>query len=99
MIDNSSCTVEVIFATLEQQKLIVIEVGSGTTIEQCIELSGILTEHPEINLQQNKVGVFSQIKSLDYQVQNGDRVEVYRSLIADPKVVRRQRAEQAKIKD
>ena len=98
-INKSTDTVEVIYATLEQQRIISLEVESGATIEQCILLSGVLTEHPEINLQQTKVGIFSQVKPLDHQVIDGDRIEIYRPLIADPKAVRRKRAAEAKMKD
>lgn len=91
-------TVEVIYATPMQQKLISIEVKAGATIEQCIQQSGVLTEYPEINLDDTKVGIFSQVKPLNHQVVDGDRIEIYRPLIADPKAVRRKRAEQAKAK-
>jgi putative ubiquitin-RnfH superfamily antitoxin RatB of RatAB toxin-antitoxin module len=92
-------SVEVIYATLDQQKLIQIEVEEGTTIEQCIKQSGVLTEFPEIDLQACKVGIFSQIKPLTEIVKEGDRIEIYRPLIADPKAVRRKKAEQAKTKN
>ncbi len=91
-------TIEVIYATPEQQKLITIEIAHGSNVEQCIQQSGVLTEFPEINLQETKVGIFSQVKPLNHQVQDGDRIEIYRPLIADPKAVRRKRAEQAKAK-
>lgn len=90
--------VEVIYATLAEQKLIEIEVDKNATIEQCIHQSGLLTQYPEIDLETVKVGVFSQVKPLSDQIREGDRIEIYRPLLADPKAERRKRAEQAKVK-
>lgn len=98
-VDSQSIRVEVIYATIEKQQLISLEVKPGSTIEDCINQSGVLTEYPEINLDDAKVGIFSQVKALNHQVNEGDRVEIYRPLIADPKEVRRKRAAQAKFKD
>ncbi|MFV0543879.1 MAG: RnfH family protein [Marinicella pacifica] len=90
--------IEVIYATPQQQKLIELAVKPGTTIEQAIEQSGIMIQYPEIDLSDNKVGIFSQVKPLDYVLKSGDRVEIYRPLIADPKAKRREKAEQNKSK-
>ncbi len=90
--------IEVIYATPQQQKLIELVVKSGTTIEQAIEQSGIMVQYPEIDLSDNKVGIFSQVKPLDYVLKTGDRIEIYRPLIADPKAKRREKAEQNKTK-
>ncbi|TDR18416.1 RnfH family protein [Marinicella litoralis] len=87
--------VEVIFATLDQQDLIEVSVEEGATIETCIEKSGVLLKFPEIDLSQYKVGIFSQVKPINHLVKSGDRIEIYRPLIADPKVVRRKKAEAA----
>jgi putative ubiquitin-RnfH superfamily antitoxin RatB of RatAB toxin-antitoxin module len=56
-----------------------------------IERSRLLERHPEIDLAQNRVGIYARFVSLEALVQNGDRVEVYRPLQADPKELRRQR--------
>lgn len=86
--------VEVIYALPNEQKLIQIEVAEGTTIEQAIEASKILNLYPEIDLSQCEVGVFSQRQKLDYVLHPNDRIEIYRELIADPKEVRRRRAQE-----
>jgi Uncharacterized protein conserved in bacteria len=90
--------IEVIYATPEQQVLIELTVKSGTTIEQAIQQSGVLAEHQDIDLSENKVGIFSQVKPLDYVLKENDRIEIYRPLIADPKAKRREKAEQNKTK-
>ncbi len=98
-------TVEVVYGLPEKQKLIKLEVAQGTTAYQAVEQSGIVQSFPEIDLTNAKMGIFSQVlgtKGLPtpdaYQLQNRDRVEIYRPLIADPKEVRRRRAEEAKLK-
>lgn len=85
-------SVEVAYATLEEQRIISLEVVPGTTLRQAIEQSGILEHFSEIDLGNAKVGIFGKLKKLDETLRAGDRVEIYRPLIADPKQVRKQRA-------
>ena len=85
-------TVEVIYATLQQQNSITIKINKGDTINDVIISSGLLIKYPEIDLNINKVGVYNQAKKLNEIVKAGDRIEIYRALIADPKEVRRKRA-------
>jgi uncharacterized protein len=84
--------VEVAYAKPEQQAIVKINVPQGTTIHQAIELSGFLVRFPEVKLAELKVGVFGAVSPLNQVVEQGDRVEIYRSLINDPKEARRQRA-------
>ncbi len=84
--------VEIIYATLKEQNILKLEVEENSTIDDVIHQSSILELYPEIDLSINKVGVFNQVKKLDYIVQNFDRIEIYRALLADPKEVRRNRA-------
>ena len=85
--------VEVTYALPEQQILLQITV---TTVEEAIQGSGILRRFPEIDLTQTKVGIFSKLTQLNAMLRHKDRVEIYRPLLADPKEVRRQRAEVGK---
>ncbi|HAW93965.1 MULTISPECIES: RnfH family protein [unclassified Arsukibacterium] len=89
-------TVEVAYALPTQQSLLTITVPIGSTVMQVIEQSGILQQYPEIDLSQQKIGVWSRPVKHDEQVNDGDRIEIYRPLIADPKDLRRRRAEKAK---
>ena len=57
----------------------------------------MLERFPQIDLNDNKVGVFGKLTKLDAELRSGDRVEIYRPLIADPKEVRRQRASEGKV--
>lgn len=88
--------IEVAFALPNKQTLLSVQVDNDCNIEQAIEKSGILSTHPEINLLENKVGIWSRIAKLTDELNAGDRIEIYRPLIADPKEVRKRRAEKAK---
>lgn len=83
--------VEVAYANPEKQLVLSVEADRNTSIETVIDRSGILEHFPEIDLMQQKVGVFSKIKKLTDTVQKGDRVEIYRPLTMDPKEARRLR--------
>ncbi|MFP1752721.1 RnfH family protein [Lonsdalea quercina] len=90
--------VEVVYALPDRQFLRPLQLNEGSTVEQAIKASGLLTLRPEIDLNINKIGIFSRPAKLDETLQEGDRVEIYRPLIADPKELRRQRAEHSKSK-
>lgn len=89
--------VEVAYALPEQQVILPVKAATGITVEDAIKRSGILERYPEIQLAQAKVGVFSKLSKMDTVLRDKDRVEIYRPLIADPKEVRRKRAEEGKV--
>ncbi len=93
---KDAISIEVTYALPNKQTLLSISVSKGTTVEQAIEQSGILDIHSDINLELNKVGIWYKTTKLSTVLNNGDRVEIYRPLIADPKEIRKRRAEQAK---
>jgi len=88
--------VEVAYARPDQQVLIPVRLPAGATVEEAIRRSGVLERFPEIDLTRNKVGIWSKLSKLDTPLRDRDRVEIYRPLIADPKEVRRKRAEEGK---
>jgi len=88
--------VEVTYALPDRQALLALEVPVDASIADAIAQSGILEQFPEIDLHINKVGVFGKLGKLTDGLQAGDRVEIYRPLIADPKEIRKQRAAQGK---
>ena len=87
--------VEVAYALHKRQLLLQVTLARGATARQAVERSGILQRCPEIDLARSTLGVFGRIASPDVRLRDGDRVEIYRPLIADPKQVRRNRARQA----
>jgi uncharacterized protein len=88
--------VQVVYALPDRQELVSLEVPPTTTLQQAIELSGLLSKYPQIDLQKNKFGIFAKLAKPDAVLRDKDRVEIYRPLIADPKAVRKQRAEEGK---
>lgn len=90
-------TVEVAYALALKQIILAVTLPDDATVEQAITRSGILEKFPEIDLTQSKVGIFSKMTKLDTRVRDKDRVEIYRPLLADPKEVRRRRAEEGKV--
>ena len=91
--------VSVVYAKPEKQWLLELEVPRGTQAFELLELSNFKSEIPELNitdLEQIDFGIYSSKVSSDYLMQDGDRLEIYRPLHADPKEVRRQLAEVGK---
>lgn len=80
--DPMQLTVEVVFANNEKQIVREVQLPRNATIEDGIILSGILDKCPEVDLAQNKVGIFGQIKPITERLNDGDRIEIYRPVTA-----------------
>ena len=90
-------SVEVVYALPERQVLLALEVEEGTTALRAIEQSGILRQFPQADPRRDGVGLFGKQVPPDTRLRDGDRVEIYRRLIADPKAKRRERARRSPI--
>ena len=102
MTDVQPIAVEVAYALPDKQKIVRLLVDPGTTAQIAVQKSKITDFFPGLDIDQAKMGIFGQAfgtKGLapanEYIMQEGDRVEIYRPLICDPKEVRRKRAEKA----
>ena len=84
--------VEVVHARPEKQCIRTIQLAEGATLAEAIAASGIHDEFDDLVVDPERLGIFGQKASLDQPLRNGDRVEIYRPLIADPKEARRKRA-------
>ena len=91
-------TNEVVYPLPHEQILFQLEVAEGLTIRDGIEASGVLAHYPELDVDNMKVGLFGKMAPMKTVLRAKDRIEIYRPLIADPKEVRRRRAEEAKAK-
>jgi len=91
-----SINVEVAYALPEKQVIRTVNVDAGTTLGAAIVQSGIMMDFPELELEDAKVGIFGKVAAMTAVLSDGDRVEIYRPLIADPKEVRRKRAAEGK---
>ena len=81
--------VGVAYADKFKQVWVKLEVPDGSTVQQAIEHSGILKQFPEIDLSTQKVGVFGKLTKLNAKVTEGERIEIYREITADPELVER----------
>lgn len=85
--------VEVVYAAAaDEQCTVTVELPAGATVQGAIDASGVLARFPQIDLATHRIGVFGELAAFDDVVQDGDRVEIYRPLVADPKEARRRRA-------
>jgi len=66
-----------------------LDMPEGCTIKQVINVSGILDDFPHIDLETHKVGIHGKIAELTDTLNEGDRIEIYRPITADPATVKR----------
>jgi putative ubiquitin-RnfH superfamily antitoxin RatB of RatAB toxin-antitoxin module len=83
--------VGVCYAEADRQLWMRLEVPDESSVEEAIRQSGILARFPEIDLSKQKVGIYGRLVKLDSRLKDGDRIEIYRPITADPKTVRRRR--------
>lgn len=96
MSEEKLMTVEVAYAQPHKQALLEVEVPVGATALQAAQQSGIAGKFADIDLDNAKMGIFGKVVSPKQVLKEGDRVEIYRPLQADPKDVRKARAARAK---
>ena len=94
---EAQIAVEVAYARPDVQRIYALAVPNRATVHDAIEQCNVLLEFPEIDLNHHKVGIFGKVTTLDQVLRAGDRVEIYRPLIADPKQARKQRAAQRRV--
>ena len=93
---SGKINIEAMYALPDEQTLFRQSVPEGATVAEAIQLCGILEKYPEIDLATNKLGIFGKLAKADTLLRDKDRIEIYRALIADPKEVRRKRADEGK---
>ncbi|MEP4149470.1 MAG: RnfH family protein [Halioglobus sp.] len=96
MTEQTMINIEVAYALDSKQALLELQVAEGTTALQAAQKSGITDKFEGIDLENAKLGIFSKVVAPTQVLREGDRVEIYRPLIADPKEVRKARAARAK---
>lgn len=92
-----SIRIEVAYARPDRQVVREVEVAPGTSAVQAVVESGLLEQFPEIDLASNRIGIFGKLCKPDRVLAAGDRVEIYRPLVGDPKEIRRQLAAQGRV--
>jgi putative ubiquitin-RnfH superfamily antitoxin RatB of RatAB toxin-antitoxin module len=96
--DNHTITIEVVYGLAHKQKIMSLTVASGCSIREAAVLSRMDDHFDNINLNEDKLGIFGKtVRSPETElVKEGDRIEIYRPLLIDPKAARVNRAEKAK---
>jgi uncharacterized protein len=84
--------VTVVYALPDAATEIEVRLPAGATVADAVERSGLAARHPDADIPRRPVGVFGERVDRRTPVADGDRVEVYRPLVADPKDARRKRA-------
>lgn len=90
--DKPLISIEVAYGEASKQKIIVLKAHEGITARQAVERSGMVRFFPHLDLQALELGIFSNACAPDTPLRAGDRVEIYRPLLCDPKEMRRRRA-------
>ncbi|MDR1461532.1 MAG: RnfH family protein [Azoarcus sp.] len=94
---NEFIEVEVVYALPQQQDVLRLSLPEGATAREAVEASGLLLKYPDIDPGgRNKLGIYARPAKPDTVLRDRDRVEIYRPLLADPKAVRKKRAEDGK---
>lgn len=96
MSEPNSLHVEVAYALPQKQAIVPLQVPAGTTAIEAVQQSGLQRQFEELDPDNAKLGIFGKVVSPQQVLRDGDRVEIYRPLIADPKEVRKARAARAK---
>ncbi len=92
MTEPQTIRVEVAYALPDRQAILAVEVPEGTSALEAARRSGIATRFEGLDLDNAKLGIFGKLVGPGQVLREGDRVEIYRPLIADPKEVRKARA-------
>lgn len=96
--NKKNISIEIAFATPERQKIITLTMPVGTILIEAVRQSGIVDLFPDLDLDHAEFGIWSKTKPKTEKLQNGQRIEIYRPLIVDPKESRRKRAEKNALK-
>jgi putative ubiquitin-RnfH superfamily antitoxin RatB of RatAB toxin-antitoxin module len=96
MAAEGSVEVEVVFALADRQELVAVTVPSGATAADAIEASGIAGKFPDHDLCSCQLGIWGRLVEKDQPLEDGDRVEIYRPLMIDPREARRKLAAEGK---
>lgn len=97
---SDSLRLEVAYALPERQRLIALVVDADCTVLEAVRRSGILNEFPDIDLEHSTLGIWGKVVTAPEATRprDGDRIEIYRPLLIDPKVVRQARADARAVK-
>jgi len=88
---STMISIEVAYARPDTQAIVALNLPEGSTIATAISASGLTERFTELSQAKLTAGVHGHVRALDTLLREGDRVEIYRPLIADPKDARHRR--------
>lgn len=91
--------ISIAYAEHDQHAWMRLDVPDGISVREAIHMSGVLKRFPQLDLDRNKVGVFGRLTALDVALKEGDRVEIYRPITADPRTVPRRKRDASQDED
>jgi len=94
---ENKLTVMLAYATPQQQWVHSVQMDVGSSVEDVLMQCKNSEPFNQLDFSQHKIGLFGKEVELTRRLENGDRIEIYRSLIMDPMTARRRRAEQKKL--
>lgn len=97
MAGNEAIRVLVVYALPDQQASVAIQLTSGATVGDAVTHSGLLKKFPDAETRPLACAIFGRAVPLDYRLRDGDRVEILRPLLIDPKQSRREAAERSRV--
>lgn len=84
--------IQICFAISADVQMLELEIAPNLTIQNVLDDSNIYQQLPSLSLESVKLGIFGKIKSMDTELRDGDRLEIYQPLLAQPMESRRRRA-------
>jgi putative ubiquitin-RnfH superfamily antitoxin RatB of RatAB toxin-antitoxin module len=98
---DATIRVELAYAEADRQVLLALDVLRGSTAREVVVASGLQAQFPQLDLSESPLGIFGKLIADPQRrvLEEGDRVEICRALVADPKEVRKQRAERARLRE
>ena len=91
MTQAESISIQVAYASAERQRVVDLRVAPGVTAREAVRLSGIAAFFPGLDAEHCPIGIFGRVVPDDRQLRQGDRIEIYRPLLNDPREARRER--------
>jgi hypothetical protein len=99
-LSDAPLQIEIAYAAVEPQRVIVkvLHLPRGSRVADALRVVALDPDFIGVDLANSPLGIFGRLTRTDHILQQGDRIEIYRPLAADPKVARRERAQQVRKK-
>jgi putative ubiquitin-RnfH superfamily antitoxin RatB of RatAB toxin-antitoxin module len=97
-VNDAPLQIEIAYAEPQRAIVKVFRLAAGSSVAEALRLAALDPDFAGVDLANSALGIFGRLARPDHVLQQGDRIEIYRPLLADPKAARRARAQQARKK-